>query len=176
MAKDKAAAKPARRASRVREIVKRTGPNLAKKMREKRARGMAVSLATAAVAGWYEGGKTAEQLSLWDTTGKTAEEQNKAITKVDAVGIAAAAVALWTGSGMAYDVALGLLPCTIRHQVRRMSTDRAIAAGYVRPPKAVGALEDDESISGTVSLMGDPMENMAGYDEEVGAMVEVQDY
>jgi hypothetical protein len=168
--------KPRRRASRVKEIVKRSGTSLAKKMKERRAKGMAVSLATAAVAGWYEGGKDAEQLALFDVKGKTAEEQNKAITKLDAVGLTAAAIAVWTGNGMAYDVALGLLPCTIRHQMRRMATDRAIASGDLRPPKAVGALEDDDSISGTVSLMGDPMENMAGYDEEVGAMVEVQDY
>ena len=167
--------KPRRRASRVKEIVKRSGTSLAKKMKERRAKGMAVSLATAAVAGWYEGGKSTEQLALWDVTGKSAEEQNKAITKLDAVGLTAAAVALWTGNGMAYDVALGLLPCTIRKQVSRMSLDRAIASGDARPPKAVGALYD-ESISGTMSMMGDPIESMAGYDEEVGAMVEVEDY
>jgi hypothetical protein len=167
--------KPRRRASRVKEIVKRSGTSLAKKMKERRAKGMAVSLATAAVAGWYEGAKSVEELALYDVRGKSSEEQEKALTKVDAVGLAAAAVALWTGNGTAYDVALGLLPCTIRKRVRIMSYDKTVASGGGRPPKAVGALDDD-SISGTMSMMGDPIENMAGYDEEVGAMVEVEDY
>ena len=177
MAKEKKE-KPHQRASRVKEVVKRGGANVARKMRERRTKGLAVSLATAAVAGWYEAGKSDADLALFNQSGKSAKETEKAITKVDAVGLAAGAIALYSGNGYAYDVALGLLPCMVRHQIRTRAADYMAEAGLSRPPPAknVGAIEDD-SMAGAVpidSLMGDSeLDNMAGYDDELGAAVEV---
>ena len=143
MAKEKKRRRAMRAAG---ELVKRTGKSFARKFREKRAKGLAVSAAVAGVAGWYESNKTVAELALYDKT-----PGQDSITKTDAVGFAATGLALWTGNEMAYDVACGLLPLTTYRMVR------ARAAGG-RPPKAEGDFDeagaDDEAdaLAGAVEL------------------------
>lgn len=130
------------------QIVKRGGKSFAKRFREKRARGMVVSAAVAGAAGWYESGKSLADKALFDAGTPDA----KSITKVDAVGVVATGVALWTGNEMAYDVACGLLPLT----VYRMVQARAATPG--RPPKAEGDFDESgaddeaEAFAGAVEL------------------------
>lgn len=166
-------AEKGKRKSKVKEIVKRGGTSIAKKMKERRAKGAMISFATAAAAGYWEGGTNITDRVLWKP--KPSETpSNKDIYKTDAIGLAAGAFAFWSGNGLAYDVAMGLLPVTIH----RMVMSRTIRGEAGRPPKVEGVqgLEDD-TMSGAVSLMGDEDEisGMAGYDQELGAVVEVQE-
>jgi len=120
-------------------VAMRAGKSFARKFREKRAKGLLVSSAVAGAAGWYESGKTVAELALYD---KTPGEDS--VTKTDAVGIAAAGVALWSGNELAYDVACGLLPLTVHRMVRHK-------AGTGRPPKAAGEYDetgaDDDDVT-----------------------------
>jgi len=125
----------------------RAGKSFAKRFREKRAKGLLVSSAVAGAAGWYESNKTAADLALYDKT-----PGQESVTKTDAVGFAAAGLALWTGNEMAYDVACGLLPLTTYRMVRAKASSG-------RPPKAegdfdeAGADDDDgEAMAGAVEL------------------------
>lgn len=117
----------------------RAGKSFARRFREKRAKGMLVSAAVAGAAGWYESGKIVSQLALYD---KTPGEDS--LTKTDAVGLAAAGMALWSGNELAYDVACGLLPLTTYRMVRAK-------AGSGRPPKAEGDFDetgaDDDDVT-----------------------------
>ena len=160
-----------KRKSKVKEIVKRGGTSIAKKMKERRAKGAMISLATAAAAGYWEGGTNITDRVLWKPKpGETPSDKD--ISKTDAIGLAAGAFAFWSGNGLAYDVAMGLLPVTIH----RMVMTRSIRGDAGRPPKVEGVGADDDSMAGAVSLMGDDdIENMAGYDPELGAVVEVQE-
>jgi len=115
------------------DALKRGGKSFAKKFREKRTKGLVISAAVAGVAGWYESDKTNVQLALYDST-----PGQESLTKVDAVGLAATGVAMWTGNEMAYDVAAGLLPLMVHRMVRAR-------VGSGRPPKAEPSGYDDES-------------------------------
>lgn len=143
MAKEKKRRRAMRAAA---QIVKRGGKSFAKKFREKRARGMVISAGVAGLAGWYESGKSAADLALYDTT-----PGRESITKTDAVGFAATGLALWTGNEMAYDVACGLLPLTTYRMVQARATSG-------RPPKAegdfdeTGADDDVDAMAGAVEL------------------------
>lgn len=163
-------AEKGKRKSKVKEIVKRGGTSIAKKMKERRAKGAMISLATAAAAGYWEGGTNITDRVLWKPKpGETPSDKD--ISKTDAIGLAAGAFAFWSGNGLAYDVAMGLLPVTIH----RMVMTRSVRGDAGRPPKVEGI--DDDSLAGAVSLMGadDDIQNMAGYDSNLGAVVEVQD-
>ena len=166
--------------SKTKEVLRRTGKGIAARMRQRRTRGFAVSLATAAAAGWYDAGKTDQERALFNQSGKSAEDAANAIQKTDALGLAAGAYGLWSGNEMALDVALGLLPCTVRRMVENRVEKSKYATG--RPPpagKVVGELADETAVSGALpldALMGDPeLEGMAGYDDELGGSVEVQE-
>ncbi len=180
MAEGKGKGKGKGKGSKTKEVLRRSGKSFAAKMKEHRTRGMAVSLGVAAAAGWYDAGKDDADRALFNQTGKTPQEQRNAIQKTDAVGLVAAAYGVWSGSELAMDVALGLLPCT----VRRMTENRVneSRSGGRPPPagKVVGELADDTALAGSLpvdALMGDQeLESMAGYDDELGGAVEVEDY
>lgn len=170
-----------RKTSKTKEVLRRTGKSFAAKMKERRTRGLAISLATAAAAGWYEAGKDDAERALFNQSGKSVEEQRKAIQKTDAVGLVAAAYGIWSGNELAMDVALGLLPCTVRRMVENRANESKRAAGGGRPPpagKIVGELADDTALAGSLpvdALIGDQeLESMVGYDDELGGAVEVE--
>jgi len=120
-------------------VAMRAGKSFARKFREKRAKGLLVSSAVAGAAGWYESNKTSAELALYDKT-----PGPESLTKTDAVGLAAAGVALWSGNELAYEVACGLLPLTSYRMVR-------YKAGSGRPPKAEGDFDetgaDDDDVT-----------------------------
>lgn len=152
MAKEKKRRRFARAAG---QMAKRAGSGFAKRFKEKRARGAMVSLATAAAAGYYNGGTNISDQVLWKKEGETPTEKD--LTKVDAVGLVAGAAALWTGNAMLHDVAMGLLPVTVYRMVEARSR-----RGYGgRPPKAegvtddVGADDDGDVFAGAVDLDDD---------------------
>lgn len=169
--------------SKTKEVLKRSGKSFAAKMKERRTRGLAISLATAGAAGWYEAGKDDAERALFNQAGKSVEEQRNALQKTDAVGLVAGAYGIWSGNELAMDVALGLLPCTVRRMVENRAKESKRAAGLLRPPaagKVVGELADDTALAGSIpvdALMGDEeLESMAGFDDELGGAVEVEDY
>lgn len=137
-------------------IAVRAGKGFARRFREKRNKGMVISLATAAAAGYYEGGTNIVDRALFKPeAGKTPDD--KTMTKTDAAGLAAGAVALWSGNDLAYDVALGLLPVTVHRMVRA----RSMRGDGGRPPKAgedvgfddeIGADDDMTAYAGAVDL------------------------
>jgi len=167
--------------SKTKEVLKRSGKSFAAKMKERRTRGLAISLATAGAAGWYEAGKDDAERALFNQTGKSVPEQRNALQKTDAVGLVAGVYGIWSGNELAMDVALGLLPCTVRRMVENRVNESRSAG--VRPPpagKVVGELADDTALAGSLpidALMGDEeLENLAGYDDELGGAVEVEQY
>lgn len=167
--------------SKTKEVLKRSGKSFAAKMKQRRTRGMAVSLGVAAAAGWYDAGKDDAERALFNQSGKSVPEQRNAIQKTDAVGLVAGTYGIWSGNELAMDVALGLLPCTVRRMVENRVNESRSAGG--RPPpagKVVGELADDTALAGSIpvdAMLGDPeLQSMAGYDEELGGAVEVENY
>lgn len=204
MATEEKKARRKRRVERVKEVSKRAGRSVAERLREKRAKGAGISLATAAAAGYWEGGKNISDLvAVKPKEGET--PSGKDLFKTDIAGFAAGAFALWSKNDIAYDVAMGLLPVTIHRMVKA----RTIRGDAGRPPKAPmggmagvadaraaalmgvqlqgapvlqGAALARQEFAGSVQMLGDEemgddpeLAGMAGYDESLEGAVEVDD-
>lgn len=127
----------------------RAGKGFARRFREKRNKGMMVSLATAAAAGYYEGGTNISDLVLFKPDGDKTPD-TKMLTKTDAAGLAAGAFAVWSGNEFAYDVAMGLLPVT----VHRMVKARSLRGYGGRPPKAEGDFDETGADDDVIAYAG----------------------